>query len=138
MTPEEYISQQAPERQQLLSSLHKIILKTNKKVTVEVAPMMRAEMIQYKIIPKVMTKPSSHYFVYGLASVKSHISLHLMPMYAHKPIHEKYSKLLKKAKFQKGCINFKNETEMPLDIAEQLMADCAKIDWMEVLKKYGK
>jgi hypothetical protein len=143
MTPTEYLAKLPREEKELLTAIHEIILKTNPKVTAEVAPMMRQEMIQYKILPKgiiagTAPKATSRYFVYGLASTKNYMSLHLMPMYAHKPMHEKYSKLLKKAKFQKGCINFKNADEMPLDIAEQLMADCAKIDWEAVMKKYGK
>ena len=143
MTPVEFIAKQTPERQALLTSLHNIILKTNKKVVAEVAPMMRQEMIQYKIYPMgtnamVTAKESSKYFVYGLASTKNYMSIHSMPLYACKPIHEKFSKLLKKAKFQKGCINFKNAGEMPLDIAEQFMKACAEIDWAAVMKKYGK
>jgi hypothetical protein len=129
MTTAEYISQQTPERQKLLTSLHEIILKTNKKVTAEVAPMMRQEMIQYKI---------KNYFIYGLAAGKNHMTLHLLPMYMHKPIHEQYSKLIKKAKFQKGCINFNDASEMPLDIAKQLLTDCAKIDMVAVMEKRRK
>jgi hypothetical protein len=51
-----------------------------------------------------------------------------MPMYGSVKIHAKFKKLLGKAKFQKGCINFKNADEMPLDIVNELMKDCAKID----------
>jgi Domain of unknown function (DU1801) len=129
MTITQYLSGQEPERKTLLTSIHEIILKTNKKVTAEIGPMMRTEMIQYKI---------NNYFVYALANQKNYMSLHAMPIYMNKPLHEKYSKLLKKAKFQKGCINFKNAEEMPLDIAEQLLADCAKIDWVAIMKKYKK
>ncbi len=129
MTPEEFISKQEPERQKLLSDLHKIILKTNKKVVPEVDKMMGKEMIQYKI---------GKYFVYALASTKNYMSIHSMPLYGCKPIHEKFSKLFKKAKFQKGCINFKDASEMPLDLAEEFMTACATIDWVAVMKKYGK
>jgi len=129
MTITEYLSQQEPERKKLLTSIHEIILKTNKKLKPEVAPMMGSEMIQYKI---------NNFFTYALASQKNHMTLHAMPMYMCKPIHEKYSKLLKKAKLQKGCINFKNADEMPLDIAKQFLNDCAKIDLEAIMKKYGK
>jgi uncharacterized protein YdhG (YjbR/CyaY superfamily) len=104
MTIDEYLAKQEPERKALLTSIHRIILKTNKKVSAEVAPMMGSDMIQYKV---------DNYFQYALASQKNHMTLHVLPMYGHKPIHEKYSKLLKKAKFQKGCINFKNADEIP-------------------------
>ena len=129
MTPTEYISAQSPERQALLKSIHALILKLNKKITAEVAPMMGSEMIQYKI---------NTYFAYALGSGKAHITLHALPMYMHKPIHEKFSKLFKKAKFQKGCINFKNADEMPLDMAEQFLTDCSKVDLVAIMKKYGK
>ncbi len=129
MTVQEYISTLAPERAALISSLHNTIIDTNKKVKAEIGRMMGAEMIQYKI---------GNYFVYGLASVKNYMSLHAMPLYGHKPIHEKYSKLLTKATFQKGCINFKNAEEMPLNIAKDLLTDCAKIDWEAMIEKYKK
>jgi hypothetical protein len=126
MTITEFLSEQEPERKKLLSSLHELILKTNPKVIAEVAPMMGNETIQYKF---------NNNFVYGLASPKAHMSLHAMPIYISKPIHEKYSKLLKKAKLQKGCVNFKNADEMPLDIAKQLLTECANIDWLAEYKK---
>ena len=129
MTINEYFLKQDPARKDLLSSIHEIILKTNKKVSAEIAPMMGSDMIQYKC---------NNQFVYALAGTKNYMSLHLLPMYASKPIHEKYSKLLKKAKVQKGCINFKNADEMPLGIAEQLLMDCAKIDMEAVMEKYKK
>jgi len=129
MTIEQYIAEQLPERKALLSSINKLILKTNKKVTPEIAKMMGTTMIQYKI---------KGLFVYALGSQKNHISLHLLPMYMHKPIHEKYSNILKKAKVQKGCINFKNENEMPLDIVEQVLTDCAKVDIEAIMMNYKK
>jgi hypothetical protein len=128
MTINEYINKQEPEKKALLSSIHELILKTNKKVKAEVGPMMGTDMIQYKV---------NNFFLYGLANQKNYMSLHALPMYGYKPIHEKYSKLLKKAKFQKGCINFKNADEMPLDITEDLLADCAKMG-DAIIEKYKK
>jgi hypothetical protein len=129
MTVDEYIHNQKPERQQLLSAIHHLILKTNKKVEASVGKMMKTEMIIYKL---------NNRFEYGLASQKNYMSLHAMPIYVEKSIHAKYSGLLSNAKFQKGCINFIDAEEMPLDVTEKLLADCAKIDWEEVLKKYRK
>jgi hypothetical protein len=125
MTPKEYISSQPKERQEQLTSIHEIILATNKKVTPEIGKMMGADMIHYKI---------KTYFVYGLASGKNNMTLHALPMYMNKHIHEKYSKLLKKAKFQKGCINFNSVDEMPLKIITQFLTDCAKIDMVAMLE----
>jgi len=84
-------------------------------------------------------------FKYGLASVKDHMSLHLMPIYGSPALHEKYRKLLPLATFQKGCINFRDEKEMPLNIVKQLIKDCSAIDlaamkrqWEEAKKKKSK
>ena len=46
MTVNEYLSKQEPERKELLSSIHELILKTNKKVKPEVGKMMGGDMIQ--------------------------------------------------------------------------------------------
>src|SRR5580692_9972090 len=129
MTITEFLLKQDPLRKELMTALHEIILKTNKKVIPEVGMMMRTDMILYKI---------DNQFEYGLGSQKNYMSLHAMPLYIEKSIHAKYSKLLNKAKFQKGCINFKSVDEMPLDIAEQLLTDCAKINWKEVMEKNRK
>lgn len=129
MTPDEYIALQEPARRALLASVHKAILKANKKITTEVSKMMGADMIQYKL---------SNYFAYALGSGKAHISLHALPMYMHKPIHEKYSKLFSKAKLQKGRINFKNADQLPLNILEQFLTDCANVDLVGIMEKRKK
>ena len=91
--------------------------------------MMGKQMIIYK---------EGQLFTYALASVKSHMSLHLMPIYGYPGLHARYVSLLNKAKFQKGCINFKQAEEMPLNIVEDLLADCAKIDMARLMAKYKK
>ena len=128
MTISEYISHQPAERQKLLSEIHDIIIANDKTVTPVVEPMMRQEMIVYK----------AGIFKYGLASPKNYMSLHVLPIYGSPVLHEKYKKLLSKANFQKGCINFKNEEEMPLKIVEQLIADCSKIDLKKMKEEYFK
>ena len=89
--------------------------------------MMGKEMVFYEI---------DGAFIYALSSVKSHMSIHNMVLYGHKPVHEKYAKLLGKAKFQKGCINFNTAEQMPLDIVKDFMADCAKAapKYLEIYK----
>jgi hypothetical protein len=75
-------------------------------------------------------------FKYGLSGLKDHVSLHVLPIYGNAPLHQKYQQLLPGARFQKGCINFKTETDMPLDIVEQLMLDCSKIDMIAIRESY--
>jgi hypothetical protein len=113
----EYINKQEPERKKLLVSIHKIILDTNNKLKPKIGGLPGKEMLIYEI---------DGAFIYALANVKTHISLHNLVMYAHKPIWDKYSKLWSKAKFGKGCINFKNAEQAPHDIIKELMIDSTK------------
>jgi predicted DNA-binding transcriptional regulator len=129
MSIADYISNQHPARQELLKKIHEIIIREDKTVTAAVEPMMGKEMIIYKAMGS---------FKYGLSSVKKHISLHLMPIYSSIALYTKYKGLLNKATFQKGCINFRNEEEMPLEIVKQLMNDCSKIDLRAIREAAAK
>ena len=129
MTISEFISTQPEERQELLSQLHEIIIQKDKTVTPVIGPMMGKEMILYNA-------PGS--FKYGLSSVKNHMSLHVLPMYVSNIIYEKYKGLLDKANFQKGCINFKSNDEMPLKIVKNLITDCSKMDLRAIRENYLK
>jgi len=127
MEPALFLSKLESPRKELLLAIHGIILQTNKKVVPEVSAMMGKEMIIYKL---------GGHFIYALSSVKSHMSLHLMPIYGSATLHAKYVKLLNTAKFQKGCINFKTAEEIPLHIVKQLMTDCNNIDYLAIVEKY--
>jgi len=120
---ETYIAAQPAERQQLLTSLHELIMQCDTTVTPVVEPMMGKEMIVYK--DRGMMK-------YALSSVKNYMSLHVLPMYGSEPLYTKYKALLPQASFQKGCINFTNAADMPLDIIKQLLTDCAPIDLIKL------
>jgi len=127
MSIPKFIASQNKEKQEFLKKIHEIIMQTDKSVEAKVEFMMGKEMIVYKA-PGI--------FKYGLSSVKNYMSLHLMPMYGSPTLYSKYKNLLKKANFQKGCINFKNEEEMPLDIAKQLISDSSKIDLLKIKEDY--
>lgn len=129
MEVEKYIARQPADRQTILSNIHTTIIENDKSVTAEAGPMMGKEMILYK--GKGVMK-------YGLASVKNYISLHLMPIYGSKTLHSKYRKLLPLAKFQKGCINFNNEDEMPIEIVKELIIDCSSFDLAKMKEEYLK
>src|SRR5665213_1974447 len=123
MTIAEYIRQQSPDRQSLLTGMHESILKNDASVVAEVGKMMGKDMILYT---------DRAFFKYGLASVKDYMSLHCLPIYMNPPLHAKYQALLPGANIQKGCINFKSDAEMPLDITDQLITDCAPIDLIAI------
>ena len=124
-----YILKQPLDRQNVLSEIHAIILEADKTVKAEVEPMMGKEMIVYK---------GKGSMKYALSSVKNYMSLHVLPIYGSKTLHSKYEALLPKASFQKGCINFIDEDEMPPDIVKQLMTDCSSIDLLKIKEEYLK
>jgi Domain of unknown function (DU1801) len=129
MSITEFISTLPEERRKLISQLHEIIIQKDKTVTPEIAPMMGKMMIIYNA-------PGT--FKYGLSSVKNYMSLHVLPIYVSATIYEKYKGLLKEASFQKGCINFKSNDEMPLKIVKDLITECSTIDLRAIRENYLK
>ena len=127
MNIEDYILKQPSDRQDLLTRIHNVIIASDKTVEAKVQPMMGKDMIVYK---------ASGAFKYGLANVKNYISLHVLPVYSSKNLHSKYKTLLPMANFQKGCINFKNESQMPLQILEALIEESSKIDLLKIREQY--
>jgi len=125
----DYISKQPAERQKLLNKLHEIIIQNDLTVIPVVESMMGKEMIIYK--DRGMMK-------YALSGVIKYMSLHLLPIYGSLVLHARYKTALNKASFQKGCINFENAEQIPLDIMKQLIIDCSKIDLVKIREEYLK
>ena len=75
---------------------------------------------------------------YGLASTKNHMSFHCMPMYMNPSLHVKFASLLPAAKFQKGCINFTSEEDLPIVVLTELIAECSSINIAAVLENRKK
>ena len=119
MTIPEFIATLQADRQELISSLHQTIIANDPKVEYSIKPMMGKDMIMYE---------EGNYMKYALASVKSHMSLHCLPMYMNAPLHAKYEPLLPDAKFQKGCINFNDAEAIPAAIVSALITDCSPIN----------
>jgi hypothetical protein len=129
MEPKDYIANQSIERRGILATIHRIIVENDKTIKAVVEPMMGIEMILYK---------DRGFMKYGLAAVKKYMSLHLLPIYGSKTLHEKYKALLDKANFQKGCINFISGDEMPVSIVKKLITDCSAIDLVKIREDYLK
>lgn len=123
----DFILKQPLERHQILTGINQTILENDKTITGEVSTMMSKEMIIYK---------SRGMMKYGLASGKHYMSLHVLPIYGSVSLHSKYKALLKRANFQKGCINFDTEDKMPLDIVKKLIEDCSSIDLLKIREDY--
>lgn len=124
-----YITDQSPDRHGLLSEIHEIICKNDLSVVAVVEPMMGKEMIIYR---------SNHVMKYALAGLKNYMSLHVLPIYGSASLFLKYQALMPKAKFQKGCINFNQADELPLEVIKALIVDCSTIDLKKVKEDYLK
>ena len=124
-----YLLSQAPDRRGLLNYIHSIILQNDKTVVATIEPMMGKEMIIYK---------GRGLMKYGLASVKNYMTLHVLPIYMSPVLLSKYKSMLPKVKFQKGCINFNTNNELPLNILSQLIYDCSRIDLLKFREEYFK
>jgi hypothetical protein len=109
MTPKEYLGSLPEDRREVISKMREMILKSDPLVREVVAGVMGRDALVF-LQGDVMK--------YALSSVKNYMSFYTMVMYATKGMKEKFTKLLPKAKFQKGCINFKDIVQMPLDVAE--------------------
>ena len=126
MTPKQYLDSLPEDRKAIISKLRGFILKSDPLVKEVVSSMMGKEMLVYM---------QGDIMKYALSSVKQHISFHSMVMYCSSTtlggngLREKFEKLLPEAKFQKGCINFKNAIQLPLDIAEKFIKEMAKVEY---------
>ena len=129
MTTPEFLASLPAERQELMNTLHETIIANDPNVTFAIKPMMGKEMIMYE---------EGSYMKYALASAKSHMSLHCMPIYMNAGLHTKYAALLPAAKFQKGCINFTAAAAVPVTIVAALIGDCAPINIPALLENRKK
>ncbi len=126
MTPKQFLDSLPEDRKEVIGKLRQFILRSDPLVKEVVAGMMGREMLIYM---------QGDFMKYALSSVKQHMSFHSMVMYGSSirfgggGLREKYEKLMPKAKFQKGCINFKDTVQMPLDIAEKFVKEMAKVEY---------
>ncbi|HVZ95988.1 MAG TPA: DUF1801 domain-containing protein, partial [Chitinophagaceae bacterium] len=114
-------------RKRILQKIHTIIIGEDMTVAPSVEKMMGKEMIIYK---------AGGMMKYALSSAKNYMSLHVLPVYGSPSLFTKYKTLLPRATFRKGCINFTDDSGMPLTAVKQLMADCSAIDLAKIRKEY--
>lgn len=126
MSITEFISDAPAERQAFLTTLHEAIIANDPTIIPVIKLMMGKEMILYE---------ERGVMKYGLASAKAYMSLHCLPMYMNPALHQQFEKLLPDAKFQKGCINFKDESEMSPSALATLIAACSGISIADMLEK---
>lgn len=139
-SPEEYINQLPEARQEVIEKLRKTI-KNN-------LPPGFEESMSFGIIGYVVpfsiypdgyhTNPKEPLPFMGIASQKNFIALYHMGIYLHPDVltwfQEEYPRYVKtKLDMGKGCIRFKNISNIPYDLIAKL---CGKITLEDFLKKY--
>ena len=78
-------------------------------------------------------------FKYGLTKTNHHYSFHSMVMYSNPDIWNYIKEHAGKgAKVQKGCVNFKTTSQLPIEVFKEIMRLSAKKDFSPVIENYKK
>ena len=111
----------------ILNKLKKIILKYDKNVEAKEGKIMGTNGTVFN---------QEEVFKYALAKTKTGYSFHSLAMYANPDLYSDFKSKMKKAKFQKGCVNFKSLEDFPAEIFEEHMKKSAKADFSVVINHY--
>ena len=112
---------------EIIDKLKKIILKYDKNVEVKEGKIMGTSGFVFN---------QEGVFKYGLTKTKTGYSFHSMAMYANPDLFNDLKLKMTKAKFQKGCVNFKSLDDFPVDLFEEHMKKSAKCDFSMVINHY--
>lgn len=113
----------------ILDELKKIILKCDKKVEAKDGKIMGATGTVFN---------QEDVFKYAIAKTKTGYTFHSLVMYSNPDMYNDLNSKMTKAKFQKGCANFKSEEEFPVKLFEEHMKKSAKCDYSKVIDHYKK
>ena len=130
MEIEQYISTLSQTEQQAISQFRKVILENDKVVSESFGKFMSN--------PNAINYNEQGVFKYGLTVAKNYISFHSLVMYSNPQLMDELKLKLPKAKFQKGCINFKSLDEFPESVLIDHMQISSKIDFSPVINRYLK
>ncbi|MFC6225720.1 DUF1801 domain-containing protein [Hymenobacter artigasi] len=84
--------------------------------------------------PKYLEFRAGAQMYVGLANQKSHLSLHLVPMYLMPALQEQLAAAAPMLKMGKGCVNFNKMEELPLDALAGLIAATPLADYVAKLQ----
>lgn len=115
---EEYIDMLAPERREIITTLHDLIIKTDKTLKPHFAyNMLGYGSFKYKDYKKrIIDWP-----IVALASQKNYISLYVCALENGEYIAEKYKDKLGKVNVGRSCIRFKKIEDLNLEWIEKVI-----------------
>jgi hypothetical protein len=130
MEIEYYINTLSETEQQAIRQFRKIILENDNAVSESFGKFMSN--------PHAISYNEQGIFKYGLTVAKNYISFHSLVMYSNPELMSELKSKLPKAKFQKGCINFKSLDEFPESILTTHILRSSKIDFSPMINRYLK
>ncbi|WP_343558871.1 DUF1801 domain-containing protein [Sphingobacterium sp.] len=130
MEIEQYISTLSEGAQNAIRQFRKVISENDKAVSESFGKFMSN--------PNAISYNEQGVFKYGLTVAKNYISFHSLVMYSNPELMDELKSKLPKAKFQKGCINFKSLDEFPESVLSAHMQRSSKIDFSPVINRYLK
>lgn len=130
MEIEQYISTLSEGTQKGIRQFRKVISENDKAVSESFGKFMSN--------PNAISYNEQGVFKYGLTVAKNYISFHSLVMYSNPELMDELKSKLPKAKFQKGCINFKSLDEFPESVLTAHMQRSSKIDFSPVINRYLK
>lgn len=90
------------------------------------------------ISPKYLEFRAGEQMCIGLANQKAYLSLHLVPMYLMPALQERLAAAAPKLKMGKGCVNFKQVEELPLETLANVIAATPLDDYVAQLQARRK
>ena len=84
--------------------------------------------------PKYLEFRAGKEMCIGLANQKSHLTLHLVPMYLLPALQERLAAVAPKLKMGKGCVNFKQVAELPLETLAEVIAATSLADYVAMMQ----
>jgi hypothetical protein len=90
------------------------------------------------ISPKYLEFRAGEQMCIGLANQKGYLSLHLVPMYLMPGLQARLAAAAPKLKMGKGCVNFKQVEELPLETLATVIAATPMADYVAQLQARRK
>lgn len=121
---EEYLRNVPPERQQIVSFMHKFI----QKAVPSLKPHFAYNMLGYGSFEYFdrSTKENKSWPIVALANQKNYVSLYVCAIRNGRYLAEEYKDALGKVNTGRSCIRFKKLEDLNLDVLEQLLKEAEK------------
>lgn len=137
MKPEEFIDSLEPERRDEFRAVYRLMAE-------RIQPGYECVVLKNSVVFQVPLEdyPDTYnrkaLWFAALASEKNYLSLHLLPMYAHPPTSERVKEAFaaagKRFNAGKGCIRFKQASDLELNVIGDILGSIPKQRWIELAK----